>query len=261
MEQLEVILTGTGTSQGVPVIGCPCQVCDSEDKRDHRLRTAAVIHYRNVYIGIDCGPDFRQQVLREGITNMQAILLTHEHNDHVIGMDDVRPFNFMSRQDMPMYCTEQVAQSLKKRFDYVFAEQDRYPGAPRAELRLISAETPFYVDTLHIQPIQAWHGRMPVLGFRIGEFAYLTDVKFIEDSELEKLKGIKSLVINALHHEAHYSHLNLQEALELIARIAPEKAWLTHCSHRMGRYVEVQPTLPDGVFLGFDGLRILVDGG
>ncbi|HMQ47474.1 MAG TPA: MBL fold metallo-hydrolase [Saprospiraceae bacterium] len=257
MEQLEVILTGTGTSQGVPVIGCSCEVCHSDDKRDHRLRTAAVIQYRNRYIGIDCGPDFRQQMLREGITDMQAILITHEHNDHVIGMDDVRPFNFMSRQDMPMYCTEQVAQSLKNRFDYVFNEQDRYPGAPRVALQIISGQMPFYVDSLPIQPIQVWHGRMPVLGFRIGEFAYLTDVKFMEDSELDKLKGIKALVINALHHEAHYSHLNLAEALELIARIAPEKAWLTHCSHRMGRYEAVQKTLPEGVFLGYDGLRIV----
>ncbi|MCB0558001.1 MAG: MBL fold metallo-hydrolase [Lewinellaceae bacterium] len=253
---MEITLTGTGTSQGVPVIGCDCGVCTSADERDKRLRTAALIRYGDKRIAIDCGPDFRQQMLRSHTRNLDAILLTHEHNDHIIGMDDVRPFNFQNWTDMPVYCTPRVQRSLLQRFAYVFAAENRYPGAPMVRLHSISKEKAFEVAGLEVQPVEAMHGSMPVLGFRIGDFAYLTDVRAIAPEEQEKLKGLRRLVISALHHREHHSHLNLEQALALIAQLGPEQAYLTHLSHRMGRHEEVQRGLPDTVILGYDGLKI-----
>ena len=256
---LEIILTGTGTSQGVPVIGCDCEVCTSMDERDKRLRTAALICYGDRRIAIDCGPDFRQQMLRTGTQNLDAILLTHEHNDHIIGMDDVRPFNFQNWTDMPVYCTPRVQQSLRQRFSYVFASENRYPGAPMVQLHSISKDSPFEVAGMKVQPVEVMHGKMPVLGFRIHDFAYLTDVRSIAPAELEKLDGIRFLVLSALHRKEHHSHLNLDQALELAAQLGPEQAFLTHISHRMGRHEDVQRELPENVILGYDGLRISCD--
>lgn len=247
---------GTGTSQGVPVIGCDCEVCSSDDARDKRLRCSVLIQWEGKAIVIDCGPDFRQQMLREGVDWIDAILLTHEHNDHMIGLDDVRPLNFKYRRDMIVYATTRVQDSLKERFGYIFATQNRYPGAPMIKLKTIDHLASFEVEDIAIQPVLVMHGSMPVLGFRIKDFAYLTDVKTIPEEELPKLTGLKTLIINALHHNHHYTHLNLSEALEMISILKPEQAYLTHISHRMGKHAEVTKLLPPNVHLAFDGLQI-----
>ncbi len=235
------------------MIGCHCEVCRSADARDSRLRTAVLVQIEHRNIVIDCGPDFRQQMLRAGVERLNAILITHEHNDHVSGMDDVRPFNFMQRIDMPVYATAQVGRELRTRFAYAF-EADPYPGAPRILLREIDARYPFAVEGIPIMPIEVMHGNLPVLGFRIGSFVYLTDVKTVSAAERQKLKGCHTLVINALHRKPHYSHLSLSEALEFVAEVAPQKAFLTHVSHTMGKYEDVKPLLPHGVELAWDGL-------
>lgn len=204
---------------------------------------------------MDCGPDFRQQMLRAGVHKLDAILLTHEHNDHIIGLDDVRPFNFRSGNDMPIYATPAVIEELYGRFSYVFAENP-YPGAPRIHLAPILDLSPFFIGKTIIQPIQVFHGKLPVLGYRFGDFTYITDMKTIPEAEMEKLEGTRVLVVNALHHRKHYSHLNLEEALEFITRIQPESAYLTHISHSMGQYTEVSRDLPQGVYLAYDGLQL-----
>ncbi len=252
---LKITFLGTGTSQGVPVIGCDCEVCTSDDSRDHRLRTSVMIEYDDVRIVVDSGPDFRQQMLYHKVQSLDALLITHEHNDHVIGMDDVRPFNFKQKKAMTVYATVRVQKELKKRFAYAFSENP-YPGAPRLQLKTIDKDHPFEVGNRTIYPIQVIHGTMPVLGFRFGEFTYITDAKEIDDEEKEKIKGSKYLVLNALHHRQHHSHLNLEEALALIAELQPEKAYLTHISHQMGRHEKVQATLPKNVFLATDNLSL-----
>lgn len=255
---LTVTFLGTGTSQGVPVIGCDCEVCRSSDPRDNRLRTSVMICRDNTRVVIDCGPDFRQQMLRSDTGNLDAVVLTHEHNDHIIGMDDVRPFNFKNRTDMPVYASEQVIRDLKNRFSYVFADNP-YPGAPRLKPIPISEKENFQVGALNFIPIAVWHGKMPVLGFRIGNFTYITDMKSISPEEQEKLTGTHTLVVNALHHHEHHSHMNLQEALAFIRRINPQRAFLTHMSHRMGLHEQVEKELPPGVHLAYDELKIEVD--
>lgn len=197
-------------------------------------------------------------MLRADIAHLDAILITHEHNDHVIGLDDVRPFNFMTGRDMEVYATSWVQEQLRVRFGYVFAANP-YPGAPRVHLVDLDPESTLELKGVTIQPIRYLHGRLPVIGFRIGSFAYLTDIKTIEDAELEKVIGVDTLVISALHRNPHHSHLNLDEALDLIEKIAPRQAYLTHMSHRMGFHQEVDDSLPEGVNLGYDGLRILID--
>jgi len=252
---LKVTFLGTGTSQGIPVIGCSCEVCHSTDPKDSRLRTSVLLSKGSVNIAIDCGPDFRQQMLKAGVSHLNAVLLTHEHNDHVIGMDDVRPFNFSSGTNMPIYATEQVQAKIKARFAYVFASNP-YPGAPRLELHTIRKDKAFWVSKIQIKPIEVIHGRLPVLGFRFGDFSYVTDAKTITESEFEKLKGTKILVLSALHHNTHHSHLSLSEALEWIEKIAPEKAYLLHLSHKMGCHEAVSSRLPENVALAYDGLTI-----
>jgi phosphoribosyl 1,2-cyclic phosphate phosphodiesterase len=235
----------------VPLIGCSCDVCRSKDPRDQRLRTSLMLEFGDNRVVIDCGPDFRQQMLRAGVDKLDAILLTHEHNDHVSGIDDVRPFNFLQRCDMPVYATAQVGQELRNRFPYAF-DLNPYPGAPRLFIHEIAPDRPFYISGVSFIPIEVMHGALPVLGFRIGDFAYITDMKSISESEAEKLIGCHTLVINALHHKPHYSHLNLEEALDFVSHIGPQKAFLTHISHHMGVYDSVE--LPDGVELAWDGL-------
>ncbi len=252
---LEITFLGTGTSQGVPVIGCDCEVCRSEDPKDKRLRSSVLISEGAVNVVIDVGPDFRQQMLREGTRSLQAVLLTHEHNDHTAGLDDLRPFNFIQREDMPLYASRRVLDDIVRRFTYVF-EENPYPGAPMIDLRPISKEKNFAVGGMEFIPIEVMHGTLPILGFRTGDFTYLTDVKTVEDTEMEKIIGTKILVLNALHHQRHFSHLNLEEALEFIQIVQPEQAYLTHLSHRMGLHVEVSKKLPSGVALAFDGLKI-----
>lgn len=250
---MKITFLGTGTSQGVPVIGCSCEVCQSSDPRDNRLRASILVSKEDINIAVDCGPDFRQQMLRAGVAHLNAVLLTHEHNDHVIGMDDVRPFNFKSGRNMPIYATALVQQKIKDRFSYVFAANP-YPGAPRLELHTIEKEKPFWVNGVSVKPIEVLHGRLPVLGFRFGNFAYITDAKTITATERAKLEGVETLVLNALHQNIHHSHLNLSEALEWIKAIEPKKAYLLHLSHRMGRHKEISAQLPDNVFLAYDGL-------
>ncbi|MFK7807138.1 MAG: MBL fold metallo-hydrolase [Saprospiraceae bacterium] len=252
---MKITFLGTGTSQGVPVIGCTCEVCQSTDPKDNRLRTAVLISKGSVNIAVDCGPDFRQQMLRAKVDHLNAVLITHEHNDHVIGMDDVRPFNFSSGIDMPIYATEDVQEKIKARFSYVFSSNP-YPGAPRLKLNTIQKDKPFWVSGIKVNPIEIIHGRLPILGFRFGDFTYITDAKTITAGEMEKLKGTKVLVLNALHHNVHHSHLNLSEALEWIEKIAPEKAYLLHLSHKMGKHKEVSEQLPFNVELAYDGLTI-----
>lgn len=249
---------GTGTSQGVPVIGCNCDICQSDDPRDKRLRTSLAVRVGDIQLVIDCGPDFRQQMLANQIDWVDAILMTHEHNDHIVGLDDVRPFNFMNHQDMPVYATPQVQRQLKERFGYIFEVENRYPGAPMLYLHDIHKDQPFEVKGIPIQPIEVSHGRLPVLGFRIDNFAYITDMKTISDEEFKKLEGVDYLVLNALHHTEHHSHMNLEQAVAFSRRVGASATYLTHASHRMGLHADVQAQLPARVFQAYDGLSVRV---
>jgi phosphoribosyl 1,2-cyclic phosphate phosphodiesterase len=250
-----ITILGSGTSQGVPVIGCQCEVCRSADPKDKRLRTAALVSWEGNNIAIDCGPDFRQQMLRENVQSLLAVWVTHEHNDHIIGLDDVRPFNFMSHQDMEVYATPRVIKEVKKRFGYIF-ETNPYPGAPRIRLVEVDKSKTFNCHGLTPLPVEVIHGRLPVLGFRLGNVAYITDAKIIPEEELMKLHQLDTLVLNALHHNSHHSHLNLSEALEMVEQLKPRRTYLTHISHRMGLFEKMEPQLPEGVHLAYDGLKI-----
>jgi len=253
---MEITLLGTGTSQGVPVIACNCEVCNSTDKRDNRLRSSAMIKVNNKTIIIDAGPDFRQQMLREKVTDIDAILLTHEHKDHTGGLDDIRPFNFANKHSIDIYCEENVINSIKNDYAYAF-EEDKYPGVPQMNLHEID-ENEFILGDIKITPIRIMHFNLPILGYRIGDFSYITDASFIEDSEIEKLKGSDVLIVNAVRKRKHYSHFNVQEATDLIAKVQPKRAFLTHISHSIGKYEDFNKELPKPISLGYDGLKILL---
>tara|TARA_R110000787_G_C13441332_1_gene446409 strand:+ start:7677 stop:8453 length:777 start_codon:yes stop_codon:yes gene_type:complete len=252
---LTITFLGTGTSQGIPVIASNHPVCKSNDPRDKRLRVSILVSWENYNFVIDCGPDFRQQMLRDNCTKIDGILLTHEHSDHTAGLDDIRPFYF-EQGNMPFYAHKRVFENLHQRFSYIFETINKYPGAPSIDEYEINKNNPFQLGDKIIIPIEALHGKLPVLGFKIDNFVYLTDVKTIEKSELEKMKGIEVLVINALRFEKHHSHLNLSEALELIKEIKPKKTYLTHISHLLGFHKEVEKKLPKNVFLAYDTLKI-----
>ena len=252
-----ITFLGTGTSQGVPVIGCTCPVCTSSDPRDQRLRTSLHLALEGRSYVIDIGPDFRQQMLRTNIDHLDGILLTHEHNDHVSGLDDVRPYNFRQGVDMPIYGTSHVLKELQVRFAYAF-EAEPYPGSPRLALQPIDSERPFSLNGIDVQPIPVWHGRLPVLGFRIGDFTYITDAKTIPESSRALIRGSRVLVLNALRQKPHYSHFHLAEALEVAADLGAEHTYLTHASHLLGSYREIAQTLPAGVSLAYDGLQVTV---
>ena len=254
---MKIYFLGTGTSQGIPVIGSQHPVCKSTDTKDKRLRVSVWITWDDFSCIIDCGPDFRQQMLVSQCPKVDAILFTHEHSDHTAGIDDIRPFNFM-QGNIPIYGHKRVLDNLKKRFDYVFATENRYPGAPSVDAIEVVNNQNFVLGNKMIVPINVWHGNLQVFGYRIDDFAYLTDVKTIETFEIEKLKNLKVLVINALRDEEHHSHFNLQEALDFITLVQPEKAYLTHISHHFGFHEEVQKRLPENVFLAYDNLEILL---
>lgn len=249
---MEVTFLGTGTSQGVPVIACKCRVCQSKDSRDVRLRSSVLIRTNGQTFVIDSGPDFRQQMLRARVRELSAIIFTHEHKDHVAGLDDVRAFNFIQQRPMDIYCEQRVLESLQREFAYVFAK-NKYPGVPKINIHLIENK-PFEIVGVKIIPIRGLHYRLPVLGYRIGNFSYVTDLNHINDDEIKKMKGTEVLCITALRKEKHLSHFSLDEALAIIRQIQPRIAYLTHLSHQFGKYIEEQPQLPDGVFMAYDGL-------
>lgn len=254
--KIDVTFLGTGTSQGVPMIGCDCDVCLSADERDRRLRSSVLVQVDGVDILIDTTPDFRYQMLRAGVRRLDAVLYTHEHKDHTGGMDDLRAFNYIMKQPIGIYCEARVAEVLRKDFDYAFAEH-RYPGVPEVNLHEITEE-PFYVKGVKIVPIRGQHFKLPVLGFRIGGFCYLTDMKFIEDEELDKISGVNTLVVNALRFDKHISHFTLDEALEVIKKVNPKKAYLTHISHQLGLYRDIIGKLPENVEPAVDGMMIKI---
>ena len=254
---LKITFLGTGTSQGIPVIGSTHPVCLSSDPKDKRLRVSIMISWDSYRYIIDCGPDFRQQMLTNNVVKIDGILFTHEHSDHTAGIDDIRPF-FFRQGDIPIYAHERVINSLKQRFDYIFANENRYPGAPAVDINTVVNNKPFKIGNLMAIPIEAQHNRLQVFGFRIQDFVYLTDVKSVEKEEMEKIIGVKTLVVNALRLEPHHSHFNLEEALAFIATIKPERAYLTHISHLMGFHEEVEKELPKNVHLAYDNLVIEV---
>lgn len=253
---MNITFLGTGTSQGVPVIGCDCEVCQSLDFRDKRLRTSIHLQVDGKSIVIDTGPDFRQQMLRENISDLDAVVYTHEHKDHTAGLDDIRPFNFKYQKDMPIFGRDRVIEQIKQEYSYIFSANS-YPGVPRVLTNVITNQA-FFVEGTKITPIEVLHHRLPVFGFRIKDFVYITDANHIAEKEFEKLKGVKTLVLNALRLKPHISHFTLDEALQLVEEIKPEKAYFTHISHQMGLHKKVELLLPDHVRLAYDGLKIEV---
>jgi phosphoribosyl 1,2-cyclic phosphate phosphodiesterase len=251
---VKITFLGTGTSQGVPVIACPCPVCNSLDYRDKRLRTSVHVQIEEQSFIIDCGPDFRQQVLRERIGQLDAILMTHQHKDHTAGLDDVRAFNFIQKKHLPVYGFDKVLEQLKQEFSYAFTD-NKYPGIPLINLEPIENK-PFKINNINITPIEVMHFKLPVLGYRFEDFTYITDAKSISNEELKKIRGSKVIVLNALQKEDHISHFTLSEAITLLLELKPEKAYLTHISHRMGLHKETEKNLPPFIKLAYDGLSI-----
>jgi phosphoribosyl 1,2-cyclic phosphate phosphodiesterase len=251
---MKITFLGTGTSQGVPVIACDCEVCLSETSKDKRLRTSILIEDKGKVIVVDTGPDFRQQMLRANVQQLDAVVFTHEHKDHVAGLDDVRAFNFKQKKDMPIYATSEVQSALIREFHYAFAEY-KYPGVPKLELHTITDEK-FKVGEVELIPIDVWHYKMPVKAFRIGNFTYITDANRIDEKELEKIRGSEIIVINALRKTDHISHFKLSEAIALLQDLKPKKAYLTHISHLLGKHDDVQKELPDFIEIAWDGLEI-----
>jgi phosphoribosyl 1,2-cyclic phosphate phosphodiesterase len=254
---LKIYFLGTGTSQGIPVIGSHHSVCMSDDPKDKRLRVSVWVETEDVSIVIDCGPDFRQQMLQSKCNRIDALLFTHEHADHTAGLDDIRPFYF-NQGDIPVYAHKRVLENLCKRFDYIFETENKYPGAPSVQAKEVVNNESFYVNSRKIIPINAYHGSLQVFGYRIDDFVYLTDVKTIESAEIEKIKNSKVLVINCLREEYHNTHFNLEEALHFISLAQPEKAYLTHISHLFGFHEEIQKKLPKNVFVAYDNLEIKI---
>lgn len=253
---MKITFLGTGTSQGIPVITCRCAVCTSKDFKDKRLRTSVLIETDDKTIVIDSGPDFRYQMLRAEATDLDAILFTHEHKDHVAGMDDIRPFNYMLHKNIDVYAAPRVQEALKREFSYIFTNV-QYLGLPRINLNTIT-DAPFQIGASTIIPLKVMHYKLPIHGFRIGDFSYITDAKTIPEETMEQLQGTRILVVNALQHTDHISHFNLQEALEFARMVGAEQTYLTHVSHNLGRHEEVEKDLPAGVSLAYDTLSIFI---
>ncbi len=252
---MKITFLGTGTSQGIPIIGSDHPVCKSDNPKDNRLRSSVLINWDNNNFVIDCGPDFRTQMLNSNCSRIDAIIYTHEHSDHVAGLDDIRPF-FFNQGKIPIYAHERVLNELKKRFYYIFDDNYAYPGSPKVIENIISSN--FNINDKKIVPIDALHRDLQIFGYRFENFAYLTDIKTIKKKEINKLYDLEVLVINALRIEEHYSHFNLHQALEFITEVRPRKAYLTHISHMLGFHDEVQKILPKNVFLAYDGLEITI---
>ena len=252
---LKITFLGTGTSQGIPVIGSTHPVCHSNNPKDRRLRVSVLLEWDDVHYVIDCGPDFRQQMLRANCQQLDGILFTHEHADHTAGLDDIRPY-FFRQGDIPIYAHRRVIANLKRRFDYIFRTENRYPGAPAVQIKEIKENTSFYLSNKQVIPISGWHNTLQVFGFRVDNFAYLTDMKKIDDKNVEKLQHLEVLVINAIRYEPHHSHFNIDEALEMVNRLNPKSTYITHISHHLGFHDEVQQKLPKNIFLSYDCLTL-----
>ena len=253
---MKLTFLGTGTSSGVPMIGCTCPVCRSLDHRDQRLRVSVHLAVEGRSLLIDTGPDFRQQMLRAHISQLDGILFTHEHKDHTAGLDDVRAFNFRQQQEMPLFAEQRVLDQLQREFAYIFAEH-KYPGVPQVSLNPIADDQqPFEVLGLAVQPLRALHYKLPVLGFRVGDVAYVTDANYLPDSTMAQLRGCDIIVLNALRREPHISHFSLSEAVAALEELKPRRAYLTHISHQLGRHRDVEATLPPWVRLAYDGLAV-----
>jgi len=253
---LKITFLGTGTSLGTPVIACNCPVCKSKNPKDKRLRSSVMIEIKdNVFI-IDVGPDFRQQMLREKVTNLDALILTHEHIDHVGGLDDIRAFNLFLQKPIDIYARQRVLESIKKEFFYVF-DKNRYPGVPKVNLHIVENKT-FTINNIKITPVDVLHYHLNIFGYRIDDFTYITDASYISKKEKEKIKGSKIIVLNALRKKEHYSHFNLSQSVEILKELKPEKGFLTHISHQMGFHNEVEKKLPDFIHLAYDGLKFKI---
>lgn len=254
---MTITFLGTGTSQGIPIIGSDHPVCKSDDPRDKRLRVSVLVSWKTYNYVIDCGPDFRQQMLANPIDRLDGILFTHEHADHTAGIDDIRPF-FFRQGDIPIYAHPRVVKSLKRRFDYIFADQDRYPGAPAVQVHEVEKGDLLQLGDLTVLPLEAHHNRLQVFGYRFGDFIYLTDVKRVDASEIKKMRGAKVLVVNALREEPHHSHFNREEALAFAREVGAERTYFTHISHLLGFHAEVEANLPGNVHLAYDNLKIKI---
>jgi phosphoribosyl 1,2-cyclic phosphate phosphodiesterase len=252
--KVRITFLGTGTSSGVPMVGCNCAVCISDDTKDKRLRSSVLVESANTTFVIDTTPDFRTQMLREKVERLDAVLITHPHKDHIAGIDDTRPYQFLQQAPTPIYGSHQSLQGIRQEIPYAF-QTLKYPGVPIVELHEIDL-TPFSIGDIGIIPIQVWHHKMPVYGFRIGNFTYITDANRIEDSEKEKIKGSDILVLNALRKEQHISHFTLAQAIEMVEELAVPKAYFTHISHQLGRHDDINKELPQGIELAYDGLKI-----
>jgi phosphoribosyl 1,2-cyclic phosphate phosphodiesterase len=255
---LKITFLGTGTSSGVPMIACPCPVCHSTDKKDKRLRSSILVESDKTRLVVDTTPDFRYQMLRADVTKLDAVLFTHPHKDHIAGLDDIRAFNYFSGKPMEIYANEMTQEVIIREFPYAFTDF-RYPGIPEIRLNTIATE-PFWVGDIEVIPVQVWHLKMPVLGFRFGNFTYITDASRVDEPEKKKIRGSKVMVLNALRKETHISHFNLEQAIAFVQELQIPAAYFTHISHQLGKHADVQTELPDGMELAYDGIVIKVDG-
>ena len=255
-DQIVVTFLGTGTSTGVPVVACNCEVCKSADRKDHRLRTSVLIEINGQNLVIDCGPDFRYQMIRENVEDIHAIIFTHGHRDHIAGLDDVRAFNYVLNKTVDIYASQNVIDSINKEFPYILHEK-RFFGAPQLHFNVIE-NAPFTIDSIRITPVEVLHHKLPVFGFRINDFTYITDASYIGEDEKEKIKGSKVLVINALRKSKHISHFSLDEAVSLIEEVNPERAYITHLSHFMGLHEKIEKVLPPNIHIAYDGLKVSI---